>query len=91
VRQEVIEFAQVMEEKLKANDYKGGWEGCSVDFLTYRMREEVVELFDALRIHHQNPSEFSVKLVEDECADIANFALMVQDLVKKKLGGKSHV
>jgi NTP pyrophosphatase (non-canonical NTP hydrolase) len=83
VRKEVVKFSNLMEEKLKANDHKGGWDNESIDFLTIRLREETVELFDALRIFHSNPHEHSLKLVEDECADIANFALMISDLASK--------
>jgi NTP pyrophosphatase (non-canonical NTP hydrolase) len=89
IREEVQEFAEVMEKKLKANDYKGGWENCSIDFLTYRLREEQAELFQALTMFHRFPNEQTRKLVEDECADISNFAMMINDLVKKMVeGGK---
>jgi NTP pyrophosphatase (non-canonical NTP hydrolase) len=85
MRAEVKAFAEKMEEKLKAkeNKYKDGWDNCSIDFLTYRLRQETAELFDALRIYYANPHEFSKKLVEDECVDIANFAMFIFDLVNK--------
>jgi NTP pyrophosphatase (non-canonical NTP hydrolase) len=90
MRDEVRRFAEKMEEKLKVNDqkYKDGWDNCSIDFLTYRLRQETAELFEALRIYYTNPHELSKKLVEDECADVANFAMMIMDLVNKKTGGR---
>ncbi|MBK1611720.1 hypothetical protein [Bacillus cereus] len=83
MRNEVVEFANVMEEKLKANEHRGGWDDCSIDFLTYRLREEQAELFNALRLYHMFPSDDTRKRVEDECADMANFAMMIRDKVMK--------
>lgn len=82
-RQEVQLFAEAMEDKLLANEYRGGWDDCSIDFLTLRMREEQAELFNALRLYHMFPSEDTKRRVTEECADIANFAMMISDLVNK--------
>lgn len=90
MRKEVAEFAEVMEKKLRDNEHKGGWDDESIDYLTFRLRQETTQLFDALRIFHANPHEHSGRLVEEECADIANFAMMINDLSKKIIakGGK---
>lgn len=83
MREEVKEFAELMENKLKANDHKGGWDGCSIDFLTYRLREEQAELFQALTLFYRFPNEQTLKLVQDECADVGNFSMMISDLAKR--------
>jgi NTP pyrophosphatase (non-canonical NTP hydrolase) len=88
MRSEVVKFAEVMEKKLQDNEHKGGWENCSIDFLTYRLRQETAELFEALTLFHRMPNEQTRKLVEDECGDVGNFAMMIQDLVNKQLEEK---
>lgn len=88
VRKEVMDFAIEMEKKLQANEHRGGWENCSLDFLTLRLREELIELFEAMRLYHMFPSEDTRSRVIDETADVANFNMMIQDLVKKGLGGR---
>jgi NTP pyrophosphatase (non-canonical NTP hydrolase) len=88
MRDEVVKFAEVMEKKLQENEHKGGWDDCSIDFLTYRLRQETAELFEALTLFHRMPNEQTKKLVEDECADVGNFAMFIQDLVKKQLEEK---
>ncbi|WP_260866687.1 hypothetical protein [Bacillus pumilus] len=85
IREEVARFSELMEDKLKANDHKGGWDECSIDFLTYRLREEQAELFEALRLYHRFPSNDTRKRVEDECADVANFSMMIVDLINKNM------
>lgn len=87
VREEVKAFSELMEKKLQANDHKGGWHHCSLDYLTYRMREEQAELFQALTLYHRFPNEQTRVLVEDECSDVANFAMMIADLVNKEVKG----
>ncbi len=87
MRKEVVRFAETMEKKLKENDHKGGWDDCSIDFLTYRLRQEQAELFEALTLFYKFPNEQTKKLVEDECADVANFSMMIHDLVNKRVGG----
>ncbi|MED3440244.1 hypothetical protein P4393_12335 [Bacillus subtilis] len=82
IREEVKNFSNVMEEKLQKNDHKGGWGDCSLDYLTLRMREEQAELFESLRLYHMFPSEDTRRRVQEECADIANFCMMIADKVK---------
>jgi len=72
MRAEVERFADVMEERLKENDHKGGWLTCSSEYLLRRLREEVDELETAL-------TEDSNDDLIAEAADIANFAMMIAD------------
>lgn len=84
LRPELQVFSEAMEDKLKQKDHRGGWHECSIDFLTYRLREEQAELFNALRLYYMYPSEDTRNRVQEECVDIANFAMMISDLVGKK-------
>ena len=85
-------FADEMEAKLAANRHKGdrdGWARMRLDWLLKRLREEVDELERAL------PRRATVRGIDDpsyegggsprqiaeECADVANFAMMIADRV----------
>lgn len=66
-------FIEQMEHTLKDNDYKGGWERCSQDWLLARLIGEVGEL--AL---HRAEGENERRIIK-ECTDVANFAMMIAD------------
>lgn len=72
VRPEVARFALAMEAKLRANDYKRPWRNCPLQYLSMRLTQERRELFDAIAAR---------KDVIGECADVANFAMMIADKV----------
>lgn len=67
-------FSGVMEERLRANDHKGGWSHCSQRFLLARIFEEVFELEAAIE-NGAIPAD-----IESEAADVANFAMMLADV-----------
>lgn len=69
-RTEVLKFARAMEERLRANDHKGGWKSEDPTWLLGRMLEEAHELAQAV------PDG----AVLHEAADVANFCLMVADV-----------
>jgi NTP pyrophosphatase (non-canonical NTP hydrolase) len=75
IRPEVMAFAHVMEERLRRNDYKGGWKNCKSDYLIKRLCEEYLELRDAIR-----EKGMWGPWVRGEAADVANFAMMIWDL-----------
>ena len=79
VRPQVLWFAQQMEAKLKANDHKGGWENESIHSLIGRLGQEWRELYDALF----PPWKRDPERVAEEAADVANFAMMIADVVRK--------
>ena len=79
VRPEVLWFAQQMEAKLKDNDHKGGWENESIHWLIGRLRQEWRELYDALL----PPWKRDPERVAEEAADVANFVMMIADVVWK--------
>lgn len=72
LRKEVKWFAARMELKLKANDHKGGWHNEYAEYFLSRMTDEFEELVAALETGN---TEQSIS----ECADIANFAMMLAD------------
>lgn len=67
--------------KLEKNNHKGGWNSCNNTFLMNRMREELVELTDAI-------SRRDLEHIINEAADVANFAMMIADNAQKKLDNK---
>lgn len=71
-RVEVQRFALAMEERLQANDHKGGWQGCDRRYLVRRLHEEMAELETALQ-------KWPKAEVRREAADLANFAMMIAD------------
>lgn len=84
MREEVRAFAELMEQRLKENDHKPGWKNDTPISLARRIREEYLELLDALAPDDDDsgvgdPTNFSGDVL-GECADVANFAMMVADV-----------
>jgi hypothetical protein len=84
LRPEVAAFARLMEQKLRENDHKGGWDQESKHWLLGRLKEETSELDNAIcdwactKIGSQGEREATV-VVGREAADVANFAMMIAD------------
>ena len=79
MRQSVKWFAEIMEQKLKKYDAVRGSDGWLNDTqlsLFDRLEEEVKELKKELL---KWDSESSLKTIQ-ECADVANFAMMIADI-----------
>jgi hypothetical protein len=74
IRKAVQWFAEQMEKELKANDYKGGWDSCSEEYLLNRLKEELNEL--------ELSPIVDIDMYISECADVANFAMMLADNAK---------
>lgn len=75
VREEVADFAISMESKLQENDHKGGWKECELRYLEDRLLQEVNGVYEAIQ---QGKSAAEVL---KECAEVANFAMMIADNV----------
>lgn len=75
LRPEVLAFAVAMENQLRRNDWKGGWQGDDTIFLFPRITEELDELRGACFGLYQNRDR-----VLPEAADVANFCMMVADV-----------
>lgn len=79
---EVIAFAKAMDEVLCKNDHKGGWYGCSTEYLQARLVEEMGEYFALVAKRHDgfrmNYDEY-VEKSNKELIDQANFIMMLWD------------
>lgn len=83
MRESVKWFAGIMEQTLqKHDDKKGsdGWLNDDIYGLFGRLREESDEI-EELIIHYDYEKDESLKLIK-ECADVANFAMMIADSVR---------
>lgn len=82
----VLKFAARMEKKLAANRHKGDRQGWMKDHpwnLVERILDETVEVqqcFTAIGAHTVNLTR-TPEETADECADVANFCMMVADRV----------
>ena len=77
MREAVKIFADRMESVLKQNDHKWGWDACPYNYLLGKLWEEVYEVircFDTL-----GEPGCSNEHIKDECADVANIAMMIAD------------
>jgi len=90
-RKAVKEFSKDMERKLKENDHKKqGWLGCSYSYLFKCIRKEVNELLfemstdGDLDLPRRIITDEKKQNIINECADIANFAMMISDNIKKE-------
>lgn len=90
-RAEINWFAGVMERQLRENDHKGktGWKGWRFSELFPRLRQESDELL--LATHGRQLDTTGEKLtakqqqeIINECADVANFAMMIADNIRAK-------
>ena len=93
-RKEVVWFSQQMEKQLKKNDHKTGWKRCKFTYLLERLEEEYKELDDCFWMPDSRSDmmwlgdDVDLKgrfIKEDaikECADVANFAMMIADKLR---------
>ena len=72
----VNNLASYMKWKLRNNAHKEHWRQTPIQVLLRRLREETNELEKALE--HGN-------FVQEECADVANFAAMILDNYELRL------
>lgn len=79
-RTEVITFANLMEQQLRANDHKDGWKGDTSDALHQRLLEEAEELSEALAWRSALFGDADPERIGREAADVANFAMMIADV-----------
>jgi NTP pyrophosphatase (non-canonical NTP hydrolase) len=94
IRKEIKSFSEDMEKKLKKNDHKEHWSKSNYAYLIQRLRKEVDELDEELSsfvIGQAMPRDLdgacSIEKygeVVEECADVANFAMMIADNLKNK-------
>jgi hypothetical protein len=76
LRESVLRFAVDMEEKLLANDHKGGLDRMSMAVLFDLMVQEELELMAAIE------GGFAPNII-GECVDVANFAMMIAEKARE--------
>lgn len=81
-----------MKVKLILNNHKVHWSNCNNGYLLHRLREEVKELDAALRDFRffARDKEETRQAVIKECADVANFAMMIADNMANKVGENNN-
>lgn len=75
-------FVQEMEKKLHANSHKRGWQKNSLRSLCDRVGDEHNELIGQLFEWEVSGNQSCLENIIKECADIANFAMMIADNAK---------
>ena len=73
-------FSHLMKNELLKHLDRPGWKRESIAYLLRRLGEEVAELCEAIETNQ--PKE----VVEKECADVANFPMMIADIYRQKSG-----
>ena len=77
-------FAEAMELTLRKHDQnKRGWKHLSAKWLTKRMVDEAGEARSACEAHRKSGSVVSRDRAIRECADVANFAMMLADNLRR--------
>ena len=76
---QVIAFAKAMDEVLCKNDHKGGWQDCDINYLRFRLVEEMGEYFAWNVNYSPEWCEKNKTTIKKELVDIANFAMMLWD------------
>lgn len=79
VRDSVARFALIMEEKLSGADHKPHWSRLPYGYLLSRLLDELSELNIAVSYG------YTPVLIARECADVANFAMMIADNLRLKM------
>lgn len=84
-REEVRWFAEQMEEALKANDHKGGWQNCDIGWLYSRLVDEALELNkEIVEAKRKSLNIERCKRIIKEAADVANFCMIIADVVRSE-------
>jgi len=93
-RPSITHFSRIMEKVLRNNDHKQGWSDLRFDILLTRIRQETDELLYAhfrnkLDTFEEKPlTEKQVVEFVAECADIANFAMMLSENMIRRFSQK---
>ena len=93
----IVAFSNAMLAKMNANNHKRSWHDASVDYLMHRLIDEVMELAEAvinIKVAVERGGDVgSDDLFEKamaECADVANFPMMIWDKLRHRSMGGSR-
>lgn len=70
-------FSGLMLLKLSENEHKPGWVDTELTTLVDRIRDEIVELAEAMKELEANPTDLASTQALMELADVANTVMMV--------------
>lgn len=85
VDEAVMSFIVDMKYKLRLNNHKGHWREYERQWLFSRLHEECGELAEAIADLDRGPNGKRLLSTIHECADIANYALMIADNCKREM------
>lgn len=74
-----LDFMFAMQKKLDKNKHKTGYSNCTLEYLLKRAKEEIKELEEAIEKNK------SISSVINECADVANFMMMIADNYEQEI------
>ena len=77
-RPKVRWFAKKMEEELRKNESKGGWDDTDYDYLLDRAKANLKEI-KLIKIYGMNPNPIDMNHAIKCCVDCANFCMMLAD------------
>lgn len=80
-RPKVRWFAKGMEEELRKNDYKDGWEDIDYDYLLDRAKANLREIKTG-KLYGMEPKPIVVNHAIKCCIDCANFCMMLADSIR---------
>ena len=81
-RPALAKFAEYMEDVLRENDWKCGWHGMTISRLIQRTQEELDEVKEVSMEHiPANAIIDNLKRMKKEVADVANFCMMLNDII----------
>jgi len=83
MRESVYRFAEAMEAKLLENDAKGGWQYMPLKQLLAQALKECGELTSEI-VSVDYEKDISATRVISECADVANYMMMIADNVRRR-------
>jgi len=72
------DFREAMLDKLRENEHKKHWNEASITYLRVRLSKELRELDVDLSQLNNHP-DLAIPSAMKECADVANFAMMIYD------------
>ena len=89
IRDQLVEFISEMEKILKENDYKGGWDSCSIKFIRDKLIEEFREvLLETRKVINEKTDEKTVEKTQKEAIDLANMCMILYDKLKTQYKGR---
>jgi len=80
-KKELKTFVKIMDGKLHENLRKPHWRTLSNTQLLLLLDQEILELKEAIK------NNYTISHIQRECADVANFAMMISDNTEIDIDG----